>query len=267
LCDMPFVGQANACTYYTDTGSGFPLVLIHGVGLDHTMWERQVSELSRVYRVIAYDMQGHGQSACPPGPYSLAQFADQLLALLDGLDIPQAHVLGFSMGGLVAQKFAIEAPNRVKTLVIANSVANRSPEQRSGVLSRVQEVREKGHTATISAALTRWFTTEFFEAEPDVIEAVRKRLENNDPAAYLAAYTLFATADTELYDQLPKIACPTLCLTGEEDVGSTPEMARMMHRRIKGSDVEILPGGKHMMPVERASEFNSILLAFLRKHG
>lgn len=264
---MPFVGEANRLTYYTETGAGYPLVLIHGVGLDHTMWVRQVDELSQYYRVICYDMQGHGRSACPAGPYTLEQFADQLLFLLDSLNIGRAHILGFSMGGLVAEAFALKAPHKLATLIIANSVAKRTNEQRKGVLSRVEEVREKGHTATIDAALERWFTPAFREAEPHVIQAVRRRLEQNDPAAYLAAYTLFATADAELFDQLSGIACPTLCVTGENDVGSTPQMAKMISNQIKGSSVEILLGGKHMMPLERAAEFNRIILSFLKKHG
>jgi 3-oxoadipate enol-lactonase len=264
---MPFAGEGNRLTYYAEAGSGFPLVLIHGVGLDHTMWERQVDELSRHYRVILYDMLGHGRSARPPGPYTLAQFADQLQMLIDRLDIAKAHILGFSMGGLVAEAFALKAPNRLSALVIANSVAKRTPEQRNGVLSRVEEVREKGHTATIDAALERWFTAAFRKDRADVVEAVRRRLEENDPAAYLAAYTVFANADAELFDELPQIACPTLIVTGEKDSGSTPEMARMLGRQIKDSSVVILMGGKHMMPVERAAEFNRILLSFLKKHG
>ena len=253
-------------TYYTESGQGAPVILIHGVGLDGAIWEQQVAALSQTYRVICYDMIGHGQSACPPGPYSLGLFVDQLDALFSELNLQQAHVVGFSMGGLVAQGFAVRHPEKVSTLTIVSSVAKRSEEQRKGVLARVKEVEQHGHLATIDAAIQRWFSPLYRAEHPEVIARIRRRLETNHPEAYLAAYRVFATSDDELYDQLPLISCPTQILTGALDQGSTPEMAQLMGKQIAQAEVIVLPEIRHMLPIEAAETLNQILIAALEKY-
>ncbi|MDR9797637.1 alpha/beta hydrolase [Aeribacillus pallidus] len=254
-------------TYYTDVGKGEPVILIHGVGLDLTMWEQQVYALSSQYRVISYDMMGHGKSACPPVPYTLSQFVEQLDVLFSNLDIPQAHLIGFSMGGLVAQSYAIQHPEKLSSLTLISSVARRNDEQRKGVLSRIKEVEEHGHKTTINAAIKRWFTRTFISEHPEVIRRIRYRLETNNPDAYLAAYRVFATADAEVYDRLPEIKCPTLIVTGELDQGSTPEMAELMGNLIPHSEVVIIPGIKHMLPIEAGGQLNQLLLSTLEKYS
>ncbi|WP_134704375.1 alpha/beta fold hydrolase [Ammoniphilus sp. YIM 78166] len=251
-------------THYLEAGKGEPLILIHGVGLDSTIWAQQMEALSKEYRVISYDMMGHGLSASPPGPYHIHQFVKQLDHLLADLAIEKAHIVGFSMGGLVAQAFAAQVPEKVISLVIVSSVTNRTGEQRQAVLSRVQEVEQKGHLTTIDAAIQRWFTTDFMDEYPEVIQRIRHRLQSNQPDAYLAAYRVFATADEELYPQLPQILCPTLVVTGELDGGSTPEMARIMAEKIPHAQVKVLEGIRHMLPIEAVSQLNQILLDHLQ---
>lgn len=254
-------------THYIVEGQGDPVIFIHGVGLDLHIWSNQIQELSSKYQVVCYDMLGHGESACPPGPYSLDQFVEQLDKLLLHLTISQVHLVGFSMGGLVAQAYAIHYPEKVSSLTIMNSVAKRSEEQRQGVLARVKEVEKNGHKATIDAAIQRWFNHPFMEQHPEVVKQIQQRLEDNQPDAYLSAYRVFATADDELYDQLPKIQCPTLVVTGELDQGSTPEMANLMAKQIPHSEVAIFPGIKHMLPIEAAESLNQLLLSQFEKYS
>lgn len=262
---MPNAVYKQGEIFYEEKGSGEPLIFIHGVGLDHTMWNQQIDSLSDTFRVIVYDMLGHGGSEHPPGPYSLSQYVEQLSGLMDYLHIKKTHLVGFSMGGMVAQAFALVYKNKLKTVTIMNAVANRTDEQRKGILARVEEVRENGPLSTIEPAIHRWFNPTFIESQQEVVNQVRKRLETNNPASYLAAYTLFATADAELWPRLQNIKTPAFIITAENDIGSNPEMARLMHEQIKGSEMKIIPDMKHMLPVEGADIINKELRLFIGK--
>ncbi|MCM3745151.1 alpha/beta fold hydrolase [Sporosarcina luteola] len=264
---MPIFPYDQGTIYYEEKGMGEPLVFIHGVGLDHAMWEQQVNQLSNEYRVIVYDMVGHGGSSHPPGPYSLSQFVEQLTALIDGLGLDKIHLVGFSMGGMVAQAFAQAHKERMKTLTIMNAVANRSEEQRQAILARVEEVGTTGPEATIEPAIQRWFTPEYRYAQDGTVGRIRRRLQTNNPTSYIVAYRLFATADQELWKKLDQIDIPTLVITGEDDIGSTPEMAQQIHEKIAGSELVIVPAMRHMLPVERPDIVNEAIHSFIRKNS
>ncbi|CRM56945.1 alpha/beta fold hydrolase [Pseudomonas sp. 24 R 17] len=255
--------RTPAGTSYLATGQGQPVVLIHGVGLNKEMWGGQVVGLATHYRVITYDMLGHGASPRPAAGTPLLGYADQLLELLDHLQLPQATVIGFSMGGLVARAFALHYPDRLKSLVVLNSVFNRSPEQRAGVIERTAQAAEHGPDANAEAALSRWFSREYQAANPAQIAALRQTLAGNDPQGYLTTYDLFATQDMYRADDLKGLRAPTLVATGELDPGSTPEMARQLADRIPGATVAVLAEQRHMMPVESPRLVNQLLLGFL----
>ena len=252
-----------AGTSYLATGQGQPVVLIHGVGLNKEMWGGQVVGLATNYRVITYDMLGHGASPRPAAGTPLLGYADQLLELLDHLQLPQATVIGFSMGGLVARAFALHYPERLQGLVVLNSVFNRSAEQRAGVIARTAQAAEHGPDANAEAALSRWFSREYQAANPAQIAALRETLAGNDPQGYLTTYELFATQDMYRADDLKGLRAPTLVATGELDPGSTPEMARQLADRIPGATVAVLAEQRHMMPVESPRLVNQLLLGFL----
>ena len=255
--------RTPAGTSYLATGQGQPVVLIHGVGLNKEMWGGQVVGLAPHYRVITYDMLGHGASPRPENGTPLLGYADQLLELIDHLQLPRATVIGFSMGGLVARAFALHYPERLKSLVVLNSVFNRSPEQRAGVIARTAQAAEHGPDANAEAALSRWFSREYQAANPAQIAALRQTLAGNDPQGYLTTYELFATQDMYRADELGNIKSPTLVATGELDPGSTPQMARQLADRIPGATVAILAEQRHMMPVESPRLVNQLLLDFL----
>ncbi|WNS78027.1 alpha/beta fold hydrolase [Domibacillus sp. DTU_2020_1001157_1_SI_ALB_TIR_016] len=260
---MPIAGT----TYYKEIGQGEPLILIHGVGLDHSMWEKQVEALSSQFRVIVYDMVGHGGSEHPPAPYSISQFAKQLSDLMEHLNIKKSHIVGFSMGGMTAQAFALAYPEKVKTLTIMSAVANRTNVQRAAILSRVQELKAKGPSATIEPAIQRWFSKAFQEQNQRIVQQIRQRLQHNNPESYLAAYTLFATADEELWTNFHEINVPVFIITGEEDVGSNPQMSEQMHEKLSQSKLTIVPGMKHMLPVEGAALVNEALSSFIHSQA
>lgn len=252
-------------TSYLATGQGQPVVLIHGVGLNKEMWGGQIVGLVPHFQVIAYDMLGHGDSPRPGAGTCLLDYAEQLRELLDHLNLPQAHVIGFSMGGLVARAFALHFPQRLGSLVILNSVFNRSQEQRAGVIERARQAAEHGPDANAEAALSRWFSHEYQAANPAQMAAIRQTLAGNDPQGYLTTYELFATQDMYRVDDLHSIQAPTLVMTGELDPGSTPDMARQLASHITGAQVAILDEQRHMMPVESPRLVNQALLSFLQQ--
>ena len=237
-------------THYRRSGSGAPIILIHGVGADLEMWEPVAERLAPLHDVVRYDMLGHGASAKPPGPYRLDDFVDQLRRLVDGLGFERFVLAGFSMGGLVAQGFALAAPARVERLVLLNTVFDRSAQERAAVEARVREVLNGGHEAGIAAALERWFTPAFRAARPEVVAGIRRRMEMNDLQAYAAAYALFAEADRDLAARIGDIEIPAMVVTGAEDRRSTAAMATRMAERLPHGRCHILRGQRHMTPLE-----------------
>ncbi len=255
-------------SFHKAEGTGPPLVLIHGVGLDLGMWDAQAAALAPRHRVVRYDMIGHGGTPAQagesgPGRLELGDFVDQLDELLRSLGLDRIALVGFSLGALVAQAFAIAQPNRVNRLAIVSGVYDRGPAQRAAVLSRWRAAVEQGPEVLIEAALARWFSPDFAARNPAVPAALRRRLEGNDRDGFLAAYRVFAEADAALAGRLGAIPCPVLVMTGANDPGATPEMARAMAAVLPKARLEILPGARHMMPLEAAAAVNAALGAFL----
>lgn len=226
-----------------------PLVLIHGVGLDHTMWFPVMSALPQ-RRTITYDMIGHGNATKRAEPYSLDTLVDQLADIVDALE-REVDLVGFSMGALVAQGFALSpAGTKIRRMVLLNGVHDRTTTERRAIMDRVTEVRAGGFAATVEPALQRWFTPAFTAAQPAVVESVRRRLLDNDLQAYADAYEVFATADAELALRAADIAVPTLVATGGDDQRSTPTMARVLAAALPDGRPLVLPGLRHLTPVE-----------------
>ena len=249
---------------YDLSGTGPPLVLIHGVGSSLGSWDLVVERLRDDYAILRYDTLGHGDSEKPDGPYTLDDYVSELLALLDAVDVERANIVGFSFGGMIAQAFAIAHPERVATVAFISAVAARTPEQRAAVSERADQLASGGAQRTVGAALERWFTPEFREKHADLIEQQAARVKANDPKGYALAYRVFAESDLD--QELRQIQAPALIVTGEHDVGSTAEMARLMHERIPGSRLEILPRLRHSLLVEAPDVIAGLLRDFLAAH-
>lgn len=263
--DMPCTNRAagRVPTHYVFGGDGPWLVLIHGVGLDLHMWSHQTAALEKHRRVLRYDLIGHGET--PPAGDSLGfcDFVLQLRKLLGLLGIERAEVAGFSMGAMVAQAFALEHPAVTDKLVIISGVHARTDDARAAVLARLRRAEEDGIESTIEASISRWFTPRFQSKNRQETEKIRSRLAANTREGFLPAYRLFAGADANLAGRLGAIRAPTLVVTGEHDGGSTPEMARRMSEEIPGAIWRVIPGVRHMLPVEAADELNGLLIEFL----
>ena len=244
-------------------GDGRWVVLIHGVGLDLDMWSAQAAALSKDWCVLRYDLIGHGNTPPAGDSLSLADLVSQLHELFRALGIERATLVGFSLGALVAQAFTLAHASMVEKLALVSGVYQRSDAALTSVRARLEQVEREGIASTITASIERWFTGDFQQRYPAEVESIRHRLRNNAPGGFLPAYRMFANADAELAERLGEIQAPTLVVTGEHDVGSTPEMARRMSEEIPGARLRIFPGVRHLLPIEAASEFNAVLDGFL----
>lgn len=241
-------------------GQGPPLTFVHGVGADLGSWDRIAERLTSRFTVVRADLRGHGRSSrietC-----RMADFVGDLTATLDAFGAASVDLVGFSLGGLIAQWFALEHPDRVDRLALISTVAERTAAERARVLERADKVREEGIASVVSAAEDRWFTPAFKAANPDKVALRLSQLKANDHRSYAAAYRVFAEADEGV--DLAKIRKPTLVVTGENDIGSNPRMARRMHEAIVGSRLIILPELRHSVLLEAPETIADLLLDFL----
>ena len=240
--------DAPTLRHWDDGGEGPPVVLIHGVGADGTSWDQIVPALAPDFRVLRLDLRGHGRSGHVEGPLTLDEFVRDVVDVLDACAVPTAHIVGFSLGGMIAQGIALQHSERVRRLVLLSAVAGRTAEERDRVQARLAIMKEQGVAAITGAARERWFTPDFIARYPDVVAQRMRQLQENHAPSYAAAYTVFSTSD--LADRLHAIHTPTLIATGEHDIGSNTRMARFMHAQIDGSRLEILPGLRHSILLE-----------------
>ncbi|WP_246113339.1 alpha/beta fold hydrolase [Streptomyces montanus] len=244
--------------HHSVTGTGPDVVLLHGVGLDHRMWQRCVPELPAGHRVIWVDLRGHGASPPADPGTSLGDLADDVAEVLDHISAHRVHLVGFSLGALVAAHLAAHHPSRIATLSLVSSVAPRTPQERAAVVRRLEAARTDP-AVTADGAVERWFSPEWRLREPDLVTEIRSTLLANDHASYLACYTAFATGDEEVGPLLGRITAPVMAITGSEDPGSTPAMSRRLASALPDARVRIVAGARHLLPLERPRELAAAL--------
>jgi 3-oxoadipate enol-lactonase len=248
---------------YEVTGEGPPVVLVHGFTLDMRMWDDQVAPLAASHRVLRYDLRGFGASSNPTvgKPFS---HADDLHALLEHLSIEQAAVVGLSMGGWVAQEFALKYPNSVSALILVGSVLPGHPwgPELAGTLGSCFRLGAEGR---LDEAKAVWLAGPLFSSSRR-IPAVAARLEQ-----MIAAYGCWELQnelphlplDPPAIDRLPEIAAPTLVIVGEEDIPDFHEIAARFAAEIPGARTVVLPDAGHLANMDAPDAFNRILLDFL----
>ena len=254
-------------TAYAVSGrEGAPVIaLIHGLGLCRDVWANLLPAFEAEYRVVNYDLFGHGDSAPVPGEASLTVYSDQLAALLDHLGIGSAHVVGFSIGGMINRRFALDHADKVASLVILNSPHDRREAGQKAVEDRARSVRDQGAFSTFDAALQRWFTPRFLASGQEAPDQVRGWREIVDAESYAQAAWVLANGVRELIAPEPAINAPSLVMTCENDTGSTPAMSHAIASEIKGATVQIVPELQHLGLMEDPVAFTDPILEFLRK--
>ncbi len=239
------------------------LVLIHGLGASRRMWDEHLPAYAE-YRVITYDLYGHGESAAAPETVTLTLLAKQIAGLLQSLAFQRAHLVGFSIGGMINRRFAMDHPEKSISLTILNSPHQRTPEAQRLVEERASTVRNQGRFATFDEALRRWFTPHHREhgAGPARLRAWREQV---DPESYAQAAWVLAHGVLELIDPKPAITLPSLVMTCENDSGSTPAMSRAIAAEIAGAELKIVPELQHLGLMEDPAAFSGPITAFLKR--
>lgn len=241
------------------------VVLIHGLGLNRHLWQEFETTLLPHYRVLKYDLLGHGDSLPPPAKLSLTVFVAQLSALLAELNIETCTLAGFSLGGMINRRFAVAYPQRVAALAIFNSPHKRSRTVQQLAETRTAQTAKQGIAPSLDSTIARWFTPEFRVARHDYIAHMRSCLLANDPLIYAQCHHVLITGVTELIAPQPPITCPTLVMTCENDQGSTPAMAHAIAAEIRSAQMRIVPDLQHMGLVEQPQKFTTVLRQFLRQ--
>ena len=264
---MPKTPQAFNGTAFCLTGpvDAPVVVFIHGLGLCRDVFADMLPAYV-AYRVLTYDLYGHGASEPPPIKASLKVYADQLKGLMDHLGIPRAHIVGFSIGGMINRRFALDHRNKTASLIILNSPHDRGPEAQTMVEARAKSVREQGAFSTFDAALKRWFTPEYLASGTGAAK-VRAWREAVDAESYAQATWVLANGVVELTGRDGEINAPTLVITCENDSGSTPEMGSNIAAEIAGAQTIIIPKLQHLGLMEQPDVYTKPIRYFLERQS
>ena len=239
------------------------VVLIHGLGLNKDCWQWMIPDLTDSYCVLSYDLHGHGESNDPGTEPNLSLFSKQLIDLLDFCKIQKAVIIGFSLGGMVARRFAQDAPQKSQGMVILHSPHKRSNAAQAAILKRVDQARTMGPQSTVEAALERWFTDPFRKANPNLMNKIRQWVMTNRKEVYHTIYKVLATGIDEIVKPNPALICPSLVITGDQDFGNGPEMAFAIAAEIPGAKALVLPALRHMALAESPKAVNKPIRDFL----
>ena len=242
---------------------GMPVVLVHGLGLNRDCWQWTAPALTDRYRVIRYDLYGHGDSPDPPRVPDLALLARQVCDLVDQCADAPVALVGFSLGGMIVRRFAQDWPGRTRALAILHSPHRRHAEAQAAIRARVVQARDHGPAATVEDALARWFTEAFRADNPALMETVRGWVLANRRDVYHRLYDVLAEGVDEIVAPRPALTCPTLVITGDADHGNGPEMSHAIAAEIPGAQTVILPGLRHMALAEAPERINRPLRRFL----
>ncbi|MGU3412720.1 3-oxoadipate enol-lactonase [Enterobacteriaceae bacterium C34A] len=234
------------------------LVLSNSMGTSLSLWEPQMAALTAHFRVLRYDMHGHGQTT-KRGKVTLAQLGEDVIALLDHLNIDKACFCGISVGGLIGLWLARFAPERFYGLAVANTAAKISDQ--ASWLSRARAVRQEGMDVVAAGTADRWFTPAFRQHNPEVVEQLVHALTHMDPEGYAEGCEALAAAD--LRAEVSAITAPVLIIAGQSDPVTTVADADYLYNNIAGSQRVTLPAS-HLSNVEAADEFSAALLTWLR---
>ena len=251
-------GVELACRFDGPDG-GRVVMMSNSLMSDHTMWDVTVPALADRYRVLRYDTRGHGRSGTTPGPYSIEMLADDAIGLIDQLGIQRVHLVGLSMGGMMAQQIGARYADRVVSLSLCDTASEMPP--RSMWEERFLIAQTQGIAGLVDATIQRWFTSPFIARDPDSIEKVRRMILGTPVEGYIACAS--AVRDMAQTTLLLRVKSPTLVLVGRQDPACTVEQSIVLHRMIDGSQLVILEDAAHLSNIEQPKAFNQALRAFI----
>jgi (E)-2-((N-methylformamido)methylene)succinate hydrolase len=249
-------------TYYkfNKIDKKYPIIFIHGIGLNHGIWDYQINYFKN-YNTIVYDLIGHGKTPLNKKEINMKDFTKQLLLLVDSLNVDQFHLVGFSIGSLIARDFASSYSDRLKSLTIFGTVYKRSEDEKRQIINRYEMMKLK-KDITKKRAVYRWFTENFITKNPMIYEKIYSMLENTNHETWLKIYKLFVYHE-DIDEDIKKISANTLVVTGREDIGSKPKMSEEISKLIQGSIYKVIEKGKHLCNIECAENFNITIKEFI----
>ena len=238
------------------------VVLSHSLACSMVMWRPQLDLLERDFQVLRFDTRGHGGSDAPAGSYTLEQLVDDTIGILDALDFDRVHWVGLSMGGMIGQGLALDHPDRIERLVLADTAAIIPDEAQPVWQERLDAVQSKGMQAVAESTLERWFTPSYLEQNPSGINQIRQQILTTPVAGYVGCSE--AIRRLNYLSRLSVIQAPTLIMVGADDLGTPVAASEAMHSQIKGSRLVVIPDAAHLSNIEQARFFNDHLIAFLK---
>ncbi|HZP75546.1 MAG TPA: alpha/beta fold hydrolase [Pseudolabrys sp.] len=242
-------------------GAGPPLVLLHCLGVDRHFWDF-ADALASQFTLLSYDLPGHGQSPVPDRPYGIEDLAAQLAALLTSHGIARAHVVGISLGGLIAQQLAAARPELVDRLILVDTTPRYTDELRAMWAERAATARAAGVKAMVEGLLKIWFTPQSIAADTDGVRYVRTTLAQSSGEGYALACEALAAAD--LRAGASRIAARTLVVCGDDDIPSFLDAARWLAGNIKNAKLAWIAKARHASVIERPAEALALMRGFLQ---
>lgn len=250
-------------THYALEGpADAPVVtLSHSLAASLEMWEPQLPALTKHFRVLRYDTRGHGGSEVPPGAYSLSMLASDVRALLGALGIARTHFVGLSLGGMIGQAIALEHPEILERLVLADTASRMVPETGPLWEERIANVERHGMAPRVEETIGRWFTPPFIDESPGVVDDIRMLIRTTAPQGFIGCSR--AIQGLDYTDRLGEIEAPTLIVVGADDLGTPVALSEVMRDGIPGSKLVVLEAAAHLSNVEQAERFNEAVTSFL----
>jgi 3-oxoadipate enol-lactonase len=257
---MPFATTSDIVTHFQEDGAGATaVVLAHSLGTDLRIWDDVASELRRSYRLLRYDLRGHGLTDATAPPYSIEILADDLSRLLDARHIGQAVLCGVSIGGQIALTLAARDPERVPALVLCDTGLRIGDEALWD--ARVAAIENGGLESIADSVLARWFAPSLRESHPADYQGYRNLLLRTSPRGYVGAS--LALRDSDLTGAARAVRARTLVLCGEEDGATPPDVVRALAASIPGARFELVPGAGHLPSLEQPEAVAGRIKSFL----
>jgi pimeloyl-ACP methyl ester carboxylesterase len=263
---MPTASLSQATLFYAEKGQGDPLVFLNGLSGDHGYWMGQLRTFARSYHCLAVDNRDVGRSSYAAGPYTIRDLAGDTAELLDRLALPPAHVIGLSMGGMIAQELALSWPRQVRSLILVSTLG-RSDDWFRGTLTAFGLIRRQvPDTASFFEGILPWWVSYRFFEKPERITWLRWLLHQNPHDQRLDGFLrqLEAISGHDALDRLPGIGCPVLLLAGEDDSVAPPRYSHQLHERLAHAQETILPDVGHAPPLENPELFNATVADYLK---
>jgi len=252
--------------YVREEGAGDTVLLLHGLGGDHTVWDFQIPTLAKSYRVLAPDLRGHGRSPLPEGArYTFEEFEGDVQKLLDDRHVGPAHVVGLSGGGLLALRLVVDDPRRVRSLALLAAAGHMDNHTRAIGQNWSDTLRDEGPEAYSRRLAMDLFAPDWLEAHMDLGERIAKSQEGRNLRGVVQ--WALAMKDFDLRPRLGRVATPTLILQGLDDNVVDPSHARLLRQAIRGSEVRLFPNTGHLIPIERPEETAQILLDWFARQS